>query len=105
MTPEVKKRIEDVNNGVVNINGADITSPRNGIAVKNRATAVMNDGSITSQEAGILGLKDSTIIVNGGTITGIDNGPLMGNGSPAGSANDGTNCNITMNDGTLIAHI
>ncbi len=102
---QVNDTILVANNGTVTIDGTEIISPRNGIAVKNGATAIMNSGSITSQEAGILGLKNSTIVVNGGMITGIDNGPLMGNGSPAGSVNDGTNCNIIMNGGTLVAHI
>ena len=45
------------------------------------------------------------ITINGGTITGNDNCPIMGNGSPTGAANDGTNLNVIMNGGRLIAHI
>ena len=93
------------NGGTVTIDGADITSTsRNAISAK-EATIVMNSGTVTSQEAGLLGLKDSNIVINGGVIEGIDNGPVMGNGSAAGSANDGTNMNVVMNGGKLIAHI
>lgn len=93
------------NGGSVTIDGADITSTsRNAISAR-EGTIVVNSGSITSQEAGVLGMKDSNIVINGGVIEGLDNGPIMGNGSAAGTANDGTNCNIVMNGGTLIAHI
>ena len=93
------------NGGSVTVTDADIVSTRSNAISAREGTVTVNSGSVTSQEAGVLGLKDSTIVINGGTITGIDNGPLMGNGSAAGSANDGTNCNIVMNGGTLIAHI
>lgn len=93
------------NGGSVTIDGADITSSRSNAISAKEATIVVNSGSVTSQEAGLLGFKDSVITINGGTITGIDNGPVMGNGSAAGSANDGTNMNVVMNGGTLIAHI
>lgn len=93
------------NGGTVTIDGADITSSRSNAISAREGDIIVNSGNIQSQEAGLLGLKDSTITINGGTITGIDNGPVMGNGSAAGSANDGTNCNIVMNGGTLIAHI
>lgn len=91
--------------GKLTIDGAEIISEtNNGVSAK-EAEVIMNSGSITSQEAGILGLKDSVITINGGEITGIDNGPVMGNGSKAGSKNDGTNMNVVMNGGKLIAHI
>ena len=93
------------NGGTVTIDGADITSSsRNAISAR-EATIIMNSGTVTSQEAGFLGLKDSNIVINGGVIEGIDNGPVMGNGSAAGTANDGTNMNVVMNGGKLIAHI
>ena len=93
------------NGGTVTINGADITSSRANAISAREGTIVVNSGSVTSQEAGVLGLKDSNIIINGGVIEGIDNGPVMGNGSAAGTANDGTNMNVVMNGGKLIAHI
>ena len=93
------------NGGSVVINNADITSSRSNAISAHEGTITVNSGNVTSQEAGLLGLKDSTIIINGGLITGIDNGPVMGNGSPAGSQNDGTNMNVIMNGGTLVAHI
>ena len=93
------------NGGTVTINDVEITSSnRNAISAR-EGTIIMNGGSVTSQEAGLLGMKDSTIVINGGVIEGLDNGPIMGNGSAAGTQNDGTNCNIVMNGGTLIAHI
>ena len=93
------------NGGTVTINDADITSSRSNAISAKEATIVVNSGTVTSQEAGLLGLKDSNIIINGGVIEGIDNGPVMGNGSAAGTANDGTNMNVVMNGGKLIAHI
>ena len=93
------------NGGTVTVDGADITSARsNGIAATG-GTIVMNSGTVTAQEAGLLGFKDSNIIINGGVVEGLDNGPVMGNGSAAGSANDGTNMNVVMNGGKLVAHI
>lgn len=91
--------------GSVVINDADISSTRSNAISAREGSITVNSGSVTSQEAGLLGMKNSNITINGGTITGIDNGPVMGNGSPAGSANDGTNMNVVMNGGTLIAHI
>ena len=91
--------------GTVVIDGADVTSSsRNAISAR-EANIVVNSGSVQSREAGLLGLKNSNITINGGTITGIDNCPVMGNGSAAGSANDGTNMNVVMNGGKLVAHI
>ena len=93
------------NGGTLTLDGANVTSTsRNAISAR-EGSIIVNSGSVTSQEAGLLGFKDSVITINGGTITGIDNGPVMGNGSAAGSANDGTNMNVVMNGGTLIAHI
>ena len=93
------------NGGSVTVDGADITSSRSNAISAREGTIIVNSGTVTSQEAGVLGLKDSNIIINGGVIEGIDNGPVMGNGSAAGSANDGTNMNVVMNGGKLIAHI
>ena len=93
------------NGGTVTIDGADISSARSNAIAAREATIVVNSGTVTSQEAGLLGMKDSNIIINGGVIEGIDNGPVMGNGSAAGTANDGTNMNVVMNGGKLIAHI
>lgn len=93
------------NGGSVTIDGADITSSRSNAISAKESSIIVNSGNIQSQEAGLLGLKDSNITINGGTVTGIDNGPVMGNGSPAGSDNDGTNMNIVMNGGKLVAHI
>lgn len=93
------------NGGSVTVDGANVTSTsRNAISAREGSITV-NSGNIQSQEAGLLGLKDSVIEINGGVITGIDNCPMMGNGSPAGAAADGTNMNVVMNGGTLIAHI
>ncbi len=93
------------NGGTVIINDANITSSRSNAISAKEGSIIVNGGSVTSQEAGLLGFKDSNITINGGIITGIDNGPVMGNGSAAGSANDGTNMNVVMNGGKLVAHI
>ena len=89
----------------VTVENANITSSRSNGITATESDVIVESGSITSQEAGVVGFKDSNIIINGGVITGIDNGPIMGNGSAAGSQNDGTNMNVVMNGGTLIAHI
>ena len=93
------------NGGTVTIDGADVSSSRSNAISAKEGTIIMNSGTVTSQEAGLLGFKDSNIIINGGVVEGIDNGPVMGNGSAAGSANDGTNMNVVMNGGKLVAHI
>lgn len=95
------------NGGSLTINGTNITSGRgNGVSAQGENSIItMEKGTITSQEAGILSLKDSTVIINGGTITGIDNGPIMGNGTVGDKPNNGENVNIIMNGGKLIAHI
>lgn len=89
------------------LDGADIvSSQKNGVDVKGDGSIVtVNSGTITSQEAGVAGFKNSTVIINGGTITGIDNGPLMGNGTVGDKANNGENVNFIMNGGKLVAHI
>ena len=92
--------------GKLILDGATITSRNNGVSVKgDDSVAIIESGEITSQEAGIAGFKNSTVIINGGTITGLDNGPLMGNGTVGDKANNGENVNFIMNGGKLIAHI
>ena len=93
------------NGGTVTVDGADVSSARSNAISAKEGTIIMNSGTVTSQEAGLLGFKDSNIIINGGVVEGIDNGPVMGNGSAAGTANDGTNMNVVMNGGKLVAHI
>ena len=93
------------NGATVTVDRADITSSHHNGINATESEVIFNSGSVTSQEAGIAGFKDSVITINGGVITGIDNGPLMGNGSPAGSDRDGTNMNVVMNGGKLVAHI
>ena len=93
------------NGGTVTVDGADVSSARSNAISAKEGTIIMNSGTVTSQEAGLLGFKDSNIIINGGIVEGIDNGPVMGNGSAAGTANDGTNMNVVMNGGKLVAHI
>lgn len=93
------------NGGSVVVDGADITSAKSNAISATESEVTINSGNIQSQEAGIAGFKNSTVIINGGTITGIDNSPMMGNGSPAGSERDGTNLNVIMNGGKLVAHI
>lgn len=93
------------NGAKVIIDGTDVVSVRhNGISAT-ESQVVIESGSITSQEAGIAGFKDSVITINDGEITGIDNGGLMGNGSPAGTEHDGTNLTVVMNGGRIVGHI
>lgn len=61
---------------------------------------IMNGGSITAQESGILAVTGAKVEMNSGTITGLDNCPIMGNGS-AGQGD----IEIVMNGGELIANI
>ena len=91
--------------GSVTIEDSNISSTKNNAITATEGTVTINSGNVTSQEAGVAGFKNSTIILNGGILTGIDNCPLMGNGSAAGTINDGSNMNIVMNGGKLLAHI
>lgn len=93
------------NGAEVIVDGANIDSTNMGITASNGATVTVNSGEITAQEVGVCGFKDSTVIINGGTFESWDNFPIGGNGSAAGSQNDGTNANFVMNGGQLIAHI
>lgn len=93
------------NGGSVIIDNANITSANRNAISATEAEVTINSGHITSQEAGVAGFKDAVITINGGTLEGLDNCPVMGNGSAAGSANDGTNMNVIMNGGKLIAKI
>lgn len=91
--------------GTVIVDNATITSTGSNAISATDSEVIINDGLITSQEAGIAGFKNSQVTINGGTLVGLDNCPVMGNGSGAGSANDGTNMNVVMNGGRLEAHI
>lgn len=91
--------------GTVIVDDATITSTGSNAISATDSEVIINNGLITSQEAGIAGFKNSQITINGGTLVGLDNCPVMGNGSSAGSANDGTNMNVVMNNGRLEAHI
>ena len=93
------------NNGSLTIDNVEVSSSRSNAIAATNGEVTLNSGTITSQEAGIAGFKNSTITINGGTLEGLDNCPVMGNGSAAGSNNDGSNMNVVMNGGTLIAHI
>ena len=93
------------NGAEVIVDGANIDSTNMGITASNGATVTVNSGEITAQEVGVLGVKDSTVVINGGVFESWDNFPIGGNGSAAGSANDGTNANFVMNGGQIIAHI
>ena len=94
------------NGGSITVDGANIESTgHNGISLFGGSSGVINSGSITSQEAGVAVFKNSDLVINGGIITGIDNGPIMGNGTVGDEPNNGENINIVMNGGKLIAHI
>lgn len=93
------------NGGSVVIDNANITSANRNAISATEGEVTINSGYITSQEAGVAGFKDAVITINGGTLEGLDNCPVMGNGSAAGSTNDGTNMHVVMNGGKLIAKI
>ena len=94
------------NGGSITLDGANVVSTgHNGISLFSGSSGVINSGSITSQEAGVAVFKNSDLVINGGTITGVDNGPIMGNGTVGDKTNNGENINIVMNGGKLIAHI
>ena len=69
-------------------------------ATGTESSVVINDGHVVAQEAGVLVTSGASLEINGGEIEGIDNGPVMGNGT-AGQGN----VNVVMNGGKLIAHI
>mgnify|MGYP002860605433 CR=1 FL=1 len=60
----------------------------------------MNSGEVTAQEVGVALFSGAKIVMNGGKITGVDNGPIMGNGT-AGRGD----VEIVMNGGELVANI
>lgn len=93
------------NGGSAVVENADITSTGSNAITATNGSVTIESGNIKSQEAGVAGFKDSNITINGGVLEGLDNCPVMGNGSAAGSTNDGTNMNVVMNGGTLIAKI
>ena len=61
---------------------------------------VMDGGSITSQESGVLVTTGARMEMNDGVITGLDNGPIMGNGTRGQG-----DVEIVMNGGELVANI
>jgi len=61
---------------------------------------IMENGEVTAQEAGLLVTTGAKATVNGGKITGLDNSPIMGNGSKGQG-----DVEIVMNGGELIANI
>ena len=61
---------------------------------------IVDNGEITAQEAGLLVTTGAKATINGGTITGLDNAPIMGNGTKGQG-----DVEIVMNDGELVANI
>lgn len=60
----------------------------------------MNGGSVTAQEAGLLVTTGAKAVMNGGIITGLDNSPIMGNGTKGQG-----DVNIEIHGGELVANI
>ena len=96
------KRTAIVTEGELVLDGANVTSTNDCAisATGENANVVINSGKVTAQEAGILATTGASVEINGGEIEGIDNGPIMGNGTSGQG-----NVNIVMNDGKLVAHI
>ena len=61
---------------------------------------IVENGEVTAQEAGLLITTGAKATINGGKITGLDNSPIMGNGSKGQG-----DIEIVMNGGELIANI
>ena len=81
--------------------GAEIISGDVAVSATGAGSEViMEDGEITSQETGILVTTGARAEINGGSITGLDNGPIMGNGTRGQG-----DVEIVMNGGELIANI
>lgn len=91
-----------VTGGELILDGANIVSTSDCAvsATGANSSVVVNNGKITAQEAGVLVTSGAALEINGGEIEGIDNGPIMGNGTSGQG-----NINVVMNNGTLIAHI
>ena len=97
-----KYRAFYVTSGLLQIeNGANISAQDCALNTNGaNAKAIMNGGLVTAQEAGILLTTGSSFEMNGGKIVGLDNGPIMGNGT-AGQGD----ISVVMNGGELEANI
>ena len=94
--------IQVVNGGKLTLDGAQVIGAKNnGISASGEGSeVVINSGSVTAQEAGIYPASGAKLTINGGTISCIDNGGVMGNGTPGKG-----NTEIVMNGGRIEGHI
>ncbi len=97
-----KRALAAVNGGTITLGeGAEVVSGDVAISATGaNSKVVMNDGEVTAQESGILVTTGASVEINGGKIIGLDNGPIMGNGT-AGQGD----VNIVMTGGELVANI
>jgi len=96
------KRAISITSGELTIGeGVEITSPDVAIEASGaNSKVIINGGLITSQESGVLVLSGAKLEINGGKLVGLDNGPVMGNGT-AGKGD----IEIVMNGGELEGNI
>ena len=81
--------------------GAEVISGDVAVGATGAGSEIIVDGgSITAQESGVLVTSGARVEMNDGTITGLDNGPIMGNGTKGQGEVE-----IVMNGGELIANI
>ena len=81
--------------------GAEVVSGDVAVSATGAGSEVIVDGgSITAQESGVLVTTGARMEMNDGVITGLDNGPIMGNGTKGQG-----DVEIVMNGGELVANI
>ena len=97
-----KRALAVFNGGSLTIGeGADVISGDVAVSANGAGSeVVMDGGSITAQESGVLVTTGAKLEMNSGVITGLDNGPIMGNGTKGQG-----DVEIVMNGGELVANI
>lgn len=97
-----KRAMAVFNGGSLTIGeGAEVVAGDVAISAQGAGSEIiMEDGSVTAQESGLLVTSGAKLTMNGGIVTGLDNGPIMGNGTKGQG-----DVEIVMNGGELVANI
>ncbi len=97
-----KRALQAYDGGSITLGeGAEVISGDVAVGATGAGSEIIVDGgSITAQESGVLVTSGARVEMNDGTITGLDNGPIMGNGTRGQG-----DVEIVMNGGELIANI
>lgn len=97
-----KRALQAYDGGSITLGeGAEVISGDVAVGATGAGSEIIVDGgSITAQESGVLVTTGARVEMNDGTITGLDNGPIMGNGTKGQGEVE-----IVMNGGELIANI